>query len=108
MPAKIPINMFLRLSMRSYTRRHTLRPLQCSTLFAKSLDVVPRLSSQINNGRHRQLLLQTPAALPEASSSGPPRGSRAPGCTDFVELRNRCRTEDIERRMIKRYSPIMG
>src|SRR6266481_8153286 len=29
-------------------------------------------------------------------------------CDDFVELRNRCRTEDVERRMIKRYSPIVG
>ena len=29
-------------------------------------------------------------------------------CDDFVELRNRCRTEDVERRMIKRYSPVLG
>ena len=29
-------------------------------------------------------------------------------CDDFVELRNRCRAEDVERRMIKRYSPILG
>ena len=29
-------------------------------------------------------------------------------CDDFVELRNRCRTEDVEWRMIKRYSPILG
>src|SRR6266700_6049897 len=27
---------------------------------------------------------------------------------DFVELRNRSGTEDVERRMIKRYSPILG
>ncbi len=29
-------------------------------------------------------------------------------CDDFVELRNRFRTKDVERRMIKRYSPIVG
>src|SRR6266566_8744073 len=29
-------------------------------------------------------------------------------CDDFVELRNRSGTEDVERRMIKRYSPILG
>src|SRR5712691_10972502 len=29
-------------------------------------------------------------------------------CDDFVELRNRCRTEDVQRWMIKRYSPIVG
>src|SRR5258706_13405676 len=67
MLATIPINMFLRLSTRSDTRRHALRLSQYSPLFAKSLDVEPTLSSQINNCRHRQLLPQKLAALPEAS-----------------------------------------
>jgi hypothetical protein len=29
-------------------------------------------------------------------------------CDDLIELRNGFRTEDVERRMIKRYSPIVG